>query len=275
MLYVWARAVAFAAINDAELHVSSWSRLRLGPLLRLERSKRLYLGSFRRDPLATRMRLLALRATRTPICDPPLCSVARHEAATVLYVFDRLGGEPSDPFRDLIPYRSTIIASFHAMLADRMRVRLDGLESPVIGIHVRRGDFNRSAWFTPIEHFCDRLRALREVAGCELPATVFSDGSDEELAPLLAMPGVRRSGEQPDVIDLVMLSRSRIILPSRASTFGMLAGFLSDAVIVRDPDWNHGDSRPPEINGRHFEGAPGMDPARWPSLLVRNLRECC
>lgn len=275
MLYVWARAVAFASINDAELHVSSWSRLRLGPLLRLERSKRLYLGSFRRDPLPSRLRLLMLCAARTPICDPPLFPVARRHAAGVLYVFDRLGGEPSDPFRDLIPYRSTIIANFHAMLADRIRVRLDGLESPVIGIHVRRGDFNRSAWFTPIEHFCDRLRALRAVAGCELPATIFSDGSNADLAPLLAMPNVRRSGEQPDVIDLILLSRSRIIVPSRASTFGMLAGFLSDAVIVRDPEWNHGDSRPPEINGRRFEGAPEMDPARWPSLLVRNLRECC
>jgi len=46
-------------------------------------------------------------------------------------------------------------------------------------------------------------------------------------------------------------------------------------VIVRDPEWNHGDSRPPEINRRRFEGAPDMDPARWPSLLVQNLRECC
>jgi len=273
MLYVWARAVTFACINQGELFVSSWSRLRLGPILRFERSKRLYLRSFRGDPLSGRLRLLGLRATRMPIYDPPLRPIEAAEARRSIYVFDRLGGEPSDPFHELIPYRAIIVAKFHAMLSDRIRARLDSLEPPVIGMHVRRGDFTKTPWLTPIEHFCDRLRALRQVAGCELPATVFSDGSDEELAPLLAMRGVQRGHERADVLELIRLSRSRIIVPSRASTFGMLAGFLSEAAILRDPEWNHGDSRPPEINARRFEGAPNMDAALWPALLVRNLQE--
>ena len=274
MLHVWARAVAFAQANEARLFVSSWSRFRLGPFLRGERSKRLYLGSFKGDPLRARLRLLAARATRKPVHDPPIARVADETRGTALFVFDRLGGDPRDPFRELIAYRDAIVARFFAMLSDPIQARLGGLEAPVIGIHVRRGDFSNGPWETPIEHFCDRLRALREVAGAQLPATVFSDGSDEELAPLLANPGVRRAPRQPDVLDLIQLSKSRVIVPSRGSTFGMLAGFLSEAVIVRDPEWNHGDSRPAHVNSRRFEGAPDMDPARWPDLLVQNLREC-
>jgi len=273
MLYVWARAVAFAHINGAQLFVSPWSRFRLGPFMRGERSKRLYLGSFKGDPVGARLQLLAARATRKSIRDPAIAPVSDEAAHSSLFVFDRLGGNPSDPFRDLIAHRDTILSRFFAMLSDPIQAHLGELDAPVIGIHVRRGDFTNGPWETPMEHFCDRLRALRDVAGTELAATVFSDGSDEELAPLLANPGVRRAPRQPDVLDLIQLSRSRVIVPSRASTFGMLAGFLSEAVIIRDPEWNHGDSRPAQINLRRFEGAPAMDPARWPYLLVQNLRE--
>jgi hypothetical protein len=173
----------------------------------------------------------------------------------------------------LIPHRDAVITGLFAMLSRQTRAKLDSIEAPLVGIHVRRGDFRNSQWETPITYFCDRLRDIRAVAGRELPATVFSDGNDEELAPLLVMPAVKRAPDQAEVLDLIQLSKSRVIVPSRGSTFGMLAGFLSEAIIIRDPEWNHGDSRPPEINARCFEGGPGVDPASWTELLVRNLVE--
>lgn len=273
MLFVWARALAFARINDGELFVSSWTNFRLGPFVRGDRSKRLYLGTFNRAPLRSKLRLLVLRVTRTTIYDPPLATVSENSANARLYVFDGLVGDPKDPFRDLMPYRTAIASGFSELLSNRVRAGIDALAKPVIGLHVRRGDFKGTDWLTPIEHFCERLRSIRAVAGRMLPAIVFSDGSDEELAPLLAMPAVRRAPRQSDVLDLIQLSKSQVIVPSRGSTFSMLAGFLSEAVIIRDPEWNHGDSRPPEINARHFEGGPAMDSAYWPDLLVQNLME--
>jgi hypothetical protein len=270
-LYVWARALAFARINGGSLFVSSWTHLRLGPILRGERSWRLYLGAFRGDALRLRVRLMVLRTRRKALHDPALAPVSSEDASRLLYVFDRIGGDPTDPFVELLPHRAAIVEAFSARLTQRLRSQMAVLEAPVVGIHVRRGDFRQAGWMTPIDYFCERLRDIRAVAGRPLPAMVFSDGSDVELAPLLGMGEVRRAPPQSDVLDLVQLSMSQVIVLAGGSTFGMLAGFLSDAVLIKDPEWAYGDSREAEVNRERYEGGPDLDSANWPDLLVRNL----
>jgi hypothetical protein len=258
-------------MNSGRLFVSSWTRIRIGPVLRGERSWRLYLGAFRGMSVPERVRLTVLRAARVAAHDPPLAPVPEEDRARFLYVFDRLGGNPADPFSELLGHRAAIVDAFFAMLSEGVRSRVASLDAPVVGIHVRRGDFRQTGWMTPIEYFCGRLRDIRAVAGKTLPATVFSDGSDEELAPLLAMGEVRRAAPQSELLDMIQLSMSKVIVISRGSTFGMLAGFLSDAVLIKDPEWAYGDSREAEVNRERYEGGPDADRSTWPELLVRNL----
>lgn len=215
--------------------------------------------------------MTALRAVRAAVHDPPLAPVSQEDRTRFLYVFDRLGGDPADPFNELLAHRAAIVDAFFAMLSEGVRSRVACLDAPVVGIHVRRGDFQQTGWMTPIEYFCGRLRDIRVVAGKTLPATVFSDGSDEELAPLLAMGEVRRGAPQAELLDMIQLSMSKVIVISRGSTFGMLAGFLSEAVLIKDPEWAYGDSRGPEVNRERYEGGPDFDRTRWPELLLRNL----
>lgn len=70
----------------------------------------------------------------------------------------------------------------------------------------------------------------------ELPATIFSVGKDEELAPLPAVLGAQWAERNPDIVDLLSMAQSRLIIFSAGSTFGYWAGFLADSPLLLHPD---------------------------------------
>jgi hypothetical protein len=121
-----------------------------------------------------------------------------------------------------------------------------GRISPVIGIHVRFGDFasapsdgqmRRSEQWNarlPIDWYIEALQAVRLAAGYLLEATVFSDGSAEELQPLLAIPGVVRSRAGSSIADLLAMSHSKILIAS-GSTFSMWASYLGRMPVLWYP----------------------------------------
>jgi hypothetical protein len=71
----------------------------------------------------------------------------------------------------------------------------------VVAVHVRRGDFRSlrvgedfahvGLVRTADQYFADLIEQIRHVSGWDLPVTVFSDGTDDEIAFLTRMPGVR------------------------------------------------------------------------------------
>ena len=144
-----------------------------------------------------------------------------------------------------------------------------------IAIHVRRGDFVEQASYgdmlnlnnsvLPLEWYIDALRAVRAGAGRDVPAWVFSDGTDEELAGLLALPAARRMDYGSGLGDMLGLSRSRLLIAS-GSTFSMWGSYLGQVPTIwhpqkllqhvllehpeREIEWTQGDPLPnwvPEI----------------------------
>ena len=123
------------------------------------------------------------------------------------------------------------------------------LTSPEIGLHVRRGDFRKLAdgetfgedgcVQTPLEYFIDVVRKIRKGAQSELPVTVFSDARKNELEQLLKLGNVYFSEKRKDIIDLLWLSKSKIIVCSPSSTFSYWAAFLSSAYVVHHPFFNY------------------------------------
>src|SRR6202008_751210 len=79
---------------------------------------------------------------------------------------------------------------------------------------------------------------IREYANEELSVTVFTDALPEEIAAVVALPNVVIAENKPDIIDILLLSQSKIMMLSSTSTFGYWAAFLSDAVVLRhQSDW--------------------------------------
>jgi len=138
-----------------------------------------------------------------------------------------------------------------------------------IAIHVRRGDFVRQPSYEdmleidnsllPQDWYVAALQAVRAQAGRELPAAVYSDGRDEELAKLLALPAVRRVDYGSSLGDMLGLSRSQLLIAS-GSTFSMWGSYLGQVPTIwhpkkllqhvlldhheREIEWAEGDSLP-------------------------------
>ena len=276
---VWGRALAFAHVNRIPLFVHGWVQLKLGPILRRERSARLYFGYFDDPRVVGPLGRLLLRRAARQIREPEGLTPPADGAVTA-YVFNELP-HWSDTFKGLRDQRAIVRDAFNAIVHPAQRRALDRLAAPVLGVHIRQGDFRAlrpdedfakvGHVRAPLAYFRSRIVALRRVCG-EVPVTVFSDGRDADLAEILTMPGVRRSTAPSDLVDLLLLARSQVILAAPGSSFGALAGYLADAPLLHHPDHYHAPARPPEVNERWYEGPIGEEPERWPALLLENLK---
>jgi hypothetical protein len=138
-----------------------------------------------------------------------------------------------------------------------------------IGIHVRRGDFvqpgsyeemiNQHNSLLPLDWYVGALQAVRAATSRETRAYVFSDGSNEELAPLLDLPAVERADFGSGLGDMLGLSRSRLLIAS-GSTFSMWGSYLGQVPAIwhpgkllqhlllehpeREIEWSEGDALP-------------------------------
>lgn len=283
-LLVWARALAFAHLNDLPLIVSPWGRLKIGPLLRGEKSRRFYFGYFKNTNSLSYFKQQLILRSYNRINEPEIAVLTsdHSQAANNLYVFHKVS-HWSDYFKGLKEQRDFIRDALYSMLEEKHRDELATLDTPVIGIHVRLGDFlklrpgeeyakvgNARA---PLDYYKSIIEGVRKIHGAALPVTIFSDGQDAEIKELLELPNVSRSNASSDITDLLLLSRSSLIVPTPGSTFGYWAGFLSDVPMLHHQDHFHSTVRAAASNNSVYEGAIGNSFEAWPELLKQNIKE--
>jgi hypothetical protein len=279
-LFVWARAYAFSALNQLPLSVSGWDHLQIGPLLRRERSLRRYGQSFRPSPRVSLFQRLKLLTGLPQIHEPGLISLS-HADEHAAYVFSEIP-HWRDMFGTLHPFRDLIRQSFYDMLSPHLHAELTSAPKPLIAVHVRQGDFRPlkpgedfarvGSVRTPLDYFVDLITGIRRVCNRVIPVTIFSDGRPADLAPLLALESTELAQTYPDVLDLVLMSSSRLLICSAGSTFSYWAAFFADAPILLHPDHIHAPIRPADVNQHFFEGGvDGMAPDIWPELLKNNI----
>ena len=224
-------------LNDMSNDAIGWTWPKIGPLLRGEASLRMYGRYIRSRKRAWSIALLATGfLTGRLVIEPEVAPLpSRSARGSRTYVFKDI---PSwrDYFGDIRNYRDFVRSRLFAMIRDQYKRELDALRPPVVAVHVRRGDFRSlrvgedfkhvGGVRTADQYFADLIEQIRHVSGWDLPVTVFSDGTDDEIAFLTRMPGVTRSPPTSDVVDLLLMARARIIITSAGSTFGEWAAFL-------------------------------------------------
>lgn len=235
-LFTYFNAMLVARRSGAALIQPAWPSLKLGPLLRGERSKRSYLGLFR--PAASELsglrkgRALAAGLGGTwrdvPI---PLPATARTNGRLTVVRCQRHLFEP------LLPDRAEIRRRFLEIARPPLPLRNGWGNGRYIAVHVRLGDFagaspeqlhsgTASNVRIPLTWYVEVARRLR-AAFPALPVHVFSDGTEAELAPLLGIEGVRLRREDDDLSELAALAGARLLVGSR-STFSRWAAFLGN-----------------------------------------------
>jgi len=241
-LTVWALAQAFAIENDLPVMTIGWFDLKVGPWLRNEKSKRFYCGYFKNDfNLSLYMKYIWARILGQIVIDPEKISHSRS-----VFVFQTIK-YPKFAFSKINPYRESLSKKLETNLSTKIRKKLNALVPAQVGVHIRMGDFKTLSedkefksigrTRTPFNFFKDAIEKLSKKLGEKTTFLIFSDGKPSELEEILKLNNVKLEDNNPDVVDLFLLSKCKIIVTSAGSSFSYWAAFLSKADIIYHPNF--------------------------------------
>jgi hypothetical protein len=237
-LFPLMKAVVFAHIHALPLKVIGFHQIKIGPYLRGEKSKRKYGGYFTLENNIVREWLDETRFrhfNRLPVVREPKLDAKIDPTTSSVYLFDTF--DYRDYFFGLKEYREIVIRLFWEILTEEVKNEFIKRELPVVGIHIRRGDFKED-WRTSDDYFLSIIRTIRDIGGADLPISIFTDAYAHELEKILSVPDVKLVEGNKDIVDLLLLSKSKVIVVSSGSTFGYWASFLSNAPLILPPGHN-------------------------------------
>ena len=250
-LFPLMKAYTFGQLNDLPVIVQNYNQFKIGPYLRGERSKRRYVDYFKFEKKLLSRLIASIREKkfeRLPRENEPIVEKLRSIPAEKVFEF---GAIPhwSNFFEGLSEHRDLVLNLFEQIVKPAIMARVDALDRPVIGVHIRMGDFRKlnpgedfskvGAVRTPEKYFIDMITNIRAAKGSCLPVSVFTDGHRHEFSELFSLPGISMVEGNPDLVDLILLSRSSVIVGSAGSTFSYWAAFLSQSPFIMHPDHVH------------------------------------
>jgi len=254
-------------------------------MVRREKSMRLYFGSFKEDHIVDKLKMFFYKKKYETVIlkdeDTNLLIEEDFKKDTI-YTFYKACPDWHTGYDQLKEHRSYITEEFYKKLNAKVLNRLARHDPPVIGLHVRKGDFQELkegeeltlgsvARRTPNQFFIDIVKNIRLFTGKKIPATIFSDGKKEDLRDILALENTKLAEDDLDIVHLLLLSKSKVIVLSAGSTFSGWSAFLSDAVILHNENYFVNTIRDKTSNRSFYEGVIASDHNTWPSLLKENL----
>ena len=257
MLFPWADCHLWCRDHGLMMIAPTWRTFRFGPLLRGEQDRRQYHKLFTAASQMTGpekwFRLLTSRRVRfSESLELSACRGSTVVVFNSLEIFHRLAGRQKE-------LREGLCAMTRPEYLPAPRSR------PTIGVHVRLGDYLPPGspptpgchYRLELSWYRQALREVRRVAGSEVDAVVFSDGTDDEVRELLSEENVTRSPYRSAVTDLLALAESSIIIAS-CSTFSMWGSFLGQVPAI----WHPGSRFRCVVAA---EGPGGLEPEWRPS----------
>jgi len=280
-LFPLMKSIVLKQITGLPLIITKYRQFSIGPYLRREKSKRRYAGYFKFQKsifLAwlDEMSLFFYTGYKS-VQEPSLQKDQLDKGGKLKYIYSAIP-HWKDYFEGLKDHRDKVIQSFFEMLTPDILQYVQSKPKPCIGVHIRMGDFRKlqagenfaavGAVRTPEDYFVDIIKNIREIAGENLPVTIFTDGYRHEFTQLFDLPAVSIAENNPDIADMVLLSKSKIIVTSAGSTFSYWSGFLSEAVLIMHPDHLHASIRPGYMMDKLYEGPFDKNNA----LLLKNIK---
>lgn len=277
-LFPLIKAFVFAELNRLPVTVSGYHQLKPGPWLRGEKNKRQYNGFFRfqKNVISSlwESRKILVSGKLTKQREPAIKKIDAVHGNQ--YIFSAMP-HWDNYFEGLKDNRSLAITLFKKIVRPEVIEQVNALKAPCIGVHIRMGDFRKfiqgedfskvGAVRTPEYYFMHIIKTIRKIHGSILPVSVFTDGYRKEFEQLPALENIEFVEGNSDLVDMLLLSKSKIIITSAGSTFSYWSAFLSDAIVIMHPDHLHKSLRPEEFNEVYYEGPfdSGSD------LLLQNL----
>jgi len=243
MLYPWARCFIWCQDNHVPMIAPRWTYIRIGPYLRHEKDKRNYQRLFHSQGYITGVKRLWILMFCTKIPEDKVTKIIHSD------LFLNSSRKKVVRFKGMRDFFTPLKSRHEDLYRELKRITKPGLikSSPAdqfIGIHVRRGDYSKPSeeallraghpnYRIPITWYVSILNSLRSNLG-HLVSYVFSDGTTDELAPLLCLPDTILIQGGSAITDLLALSSSSVMIAS-GSTFSMWASFLGQVPCIWYP----------------------------------------
>jgi hypothetical protein len=280
-LFPLMKAYTFAYLNKLPVIVTGYHQVKPGPYLRREKTKRNYSGffTFQKNIVSAQWDKWKLKKyIKHQVIEPVVAHIDGKDQSDGLYIFSAMP-HWDHYFDGLKEYRPLVIELFWKLISKDVLKKISQQPVPCIGVHIRMGDFrklNQGEDFskagivrTPEQYFINIINSIRGIHGTELPVSVFTDGFRHQFDQLFKLNNITLIEGNSDLADLILLSKSKVIVTSATSTFSYWAGFLSDACLIMHPDHVNTLIRPANVSHKLYEGA--LDPAN--SLLVNCIRK--
>lgn len=280
-LFAIMNGILYAKLNSIDYKYINLNLFNIGPYLRFEKSKRKYSSYFNFHSSVSFYILYFLKyqllIPKQKLIFNPNKSFLNDNLNHV-YIFNS-SAHWSDYFAFLKDHRKLVIGLFFNVLNEDLKKKYYDLSNPIIGVHIRRGDFltfQSDDHFrvngntkTPDFYFIEIINKIREYTNKVIPVKVFSDGYKSELNNILNLENIELIENNNDMLDLLHLSKSHLIITSAGSTFSYWASFLSNATLIIHKDHHIKDLRDPVTNSIYYEG-PFVEPSEN-KLLQNNL----
>jgi Glycosyl transferase family 11 len=271
-LFPWARCVVASEKYTLSRIASTWPQICHRQWMRWDRDKRLYSGLFdeSREAITGLNKIRGIYAGKR-ISERDFIS-RPDEFGSGVVIFSGMDGFFSDILHDHDYVKDVLVRS----AVPKHRAFLKASFSRSICVHVRLGDFKSDPSAPnarrPLCWYVHVIRELRAALG-DVDVDLFSDGSDEELRELLALPRSRRVFYGSSIADLFAMSQGRVLVAS-ASTFSSWAAYLGRMPVI----WPlHG--RVQKLHREHWQFEPevGFEPLPIDvvSLIRRQFERTC
>jgi Glycosyl transferase family 11 len=233
-LVVWARGYVFAHNNHLSLFRSSWFYLNIGPWIRNEKKKRIYLHYFKNRDIKSFFIALIIPIIPNKFIER---NPDRYDPSSKfkIYWFE-WNDDVYGFFSNNILNRELIKEGILSQLTKNILIKIQALQHPLIGVHIRKGDWKFNSVFLQNSYYIDKILEIRKGIGNDtVQVIIFSDGKVDELTDILSLPNVTLSKNKEDILDIFELSNSRYCILSLGSTFSYWSGFFNQNQVIYHP----------------------------------------
>lgn len=247
-LFPWGRAKVLARDLRCKMLAQCWVSPRAGAITRggidyrYALSKIWLLNNFKRDPVELSRFRASMQCRRLPKCYLDDLPHARREVLVDGNRHFIFRWNTSHNFGDLANERRFLLEQLRACSLGRQVAFVDSLEeSDFIAMNVRTGrDFVKrnpedgGFRLTELQWFVESLAEVRKRYG-DLFCYILSDGGPKQLRDLMRLPRVRLIRTPSAVADLLIMTKSKVLLGSGDSTFSAWGSFLGGMDTYSSP----------------------------------------
>jgi hypothetical protein len=227
-LLVWSKAVMFATnkgLSYKDVIVYPWIDFHPKRILSLNKDQRFYYKYFKTNDFKSFIRgLFGGCLIIEPNIDIDI--VARNK-----YLFQEIPSK-KDYFEYIRGAEPVIKEAFLNIINPYYINIANDFSDFDIAIHIRKGDFPQNLQLSS-NHIISLIQEINRLSSKPPRIYIFSDGAESELSDILHFTNVTLMKNNSAIVDLLLMGKGKIIIPSIQSTFSYFASYLSDAIILR------------------------------------------